>query len=179
MKEYPWIHAIRKKGVTIPSARILEIGCAAGAGLKAWALAGAHAENLFGIDVREDSIAAAKESLPQAHLVSGSAEHLGYPDGYFDVVIQSNVFSTLTDDALRSRIAQEMQRVCRPQGFVVWYDTPSFTIAQIRALFPEWTGKRRCVTNVPFLRHLPSCLLSLLALCPFVRTLILLQRKGA
>lgn len=47
---------------------------------------------------------------------------MAFESGGFDLVFESTMFATLPDDTVRSAIASEMVRVCRPGGYLVLVD---------------------------------------------------------
>jgi ubiquinone/menaquinone biosynthesis C-methylase UbiE len=103
--------------------RILDVGCGRGFLLRTLLRWGAQAENLFGIDLLPEDIDRAKDSLPRGATVQvGNAVQLPYPDNSFDLVMQSTVFSSIVNIAVKAKIAEEMLRVLKKGGFVVWYD---------------------------------------------------------
>ena len=53
---------------------------------------------------------------------SGNAARLALPNDFFDVVLQSTVFTSILDRSLQHAIAVEMLRVLKPDGFILWYD---------------------------------------------------------
>lgn len=192
-REKETLNLLRRHGINPAHVRVLEVGCGRGHRLADWVRWGGKPDCLFGIDLMEDFVAQAREILPTAHLSSGSADHLDYPDGYFDVVIQSTVFTSVFDDALATRIANEMQRVCRPDGAILWYDfrypvpwnknVRPMKLADVRRFFPEWRLHSRLVTLLPpltrRLARLSFTLCRLLEMVPFLRShyLILMTRK--
>lgn len=68
-----------------------------------------------------------------------------FADALFDVVSESTMFVTLPSDELRTAIASEMLRVCRPGGYLVlidwrtpWPGNPNYkalTLREVRRLF--------------------------------------------
>ena len=114
--------------------RILEVGCGAGGWLPLFELWGAMRGNLAGIDLDEARLARARRLLcadrddrgellaAGADLRLGDAAELPWPDGAFDLVLQSTVFSSVLDVAMRNAVAGEMLRVLKPGGIVLWYD---------------------------------------------------------
>lgn len=144
--------------------RILEIGCGRGGWLPDLAGWGAAVTDLAGIDLDGERIEAARRGLcgsagDAADLREGDARALPWPDGAFDLVVQSTVFSSLLEDHDREQVASEMRRVLAPGGAVLWYDftydnpsNPSVrkvTRAEVRRLFPGWSIDARRVTLAP------------------------------
>jgi SAM-dependent methyltransferase len=54
--------------------------------------------------------------------LNGTASKLPWPDESFDLVSQFTVFTSVLNSELKQMIAQEMQRVLRPGGCVLWFD---------------------------------------------------------
>jgi SAM-dependent methyltransferase len=116
--------ALRRHGFAdLTAARILEIGCGRGAWLQDFLRWGASPENLCGLDLLPERIAAAEKICPPGvHLRCCSALDSGFPNDSFDLVLQATVFTSVLDPALRSAIAAEMVRLVRPSGIILWYD---------------------------------------------------------
>jgi len=102
---------------------ILDIGCGSGHWIREFVKLGATPENLTGIDLLDWRIDAAKRTCPSGvRLESGSAERLGFPDRSFDLIVQFTVFSSILDSGMKRKIASEMLRVLKEDGFIIWYD---------------------------------------------------------
>ena len=102
---------------------LLEIGCGRGVWLREFAKWGASPENIHGVDLLTDRIAEARRLCPaEMTLRCANAAQLDYPDGRFDLVWQSMLFTSVLDAGLRRAIAREMVRVLRPGGLILWYD---------------------------------------------------------
>lgn len=140
--------------------KVLEIGCGTGHWLRAFLQWGALPENVFGIDLLPGRIEQARKMCPQGvHLQCGSAETTGFPDASFDLVLQSTVFTSILDPGMKQRVAAEMLRVVRPDGFVIWYDfhvnnprnpdVRGVRKNEIRQLFPGCDIHLRRVTLAP------------------------------
>ena len=109
--------------------RILDVGCgdgvigeSEGIHLNDLLKYGAEPANLHGIDLQPDVIARGRRLNLAVTLTVGSAEALPYPDGFFDIVAQSTVFSSILDIDMRRQVAAEMRRVVRSDGLILWYD---------------------------------------------------------
>jgi ubiquinone/menaquinone biosynthesis C-methylase UbiE len=140
--------------------RVLEIGCGTGYWLRAFLQWGALPENVFGIDLLPERIEQARKLCPHGvHLECGNASALVFPDASFDLVLQSTVFTSILDLAMRQSVAAEMLRVLKPGGFVVWYDfhvnnpkNPDVCgvgKSEIRGLFPGCQIHLRRITLAP------------------------------
>ena len=102
---------------------MLEVGCGAGQWLRDLVRWGAAPGRLHGVDLLGDRLAEARESCaPAVGLAQASATELPYPSARFDLVLQSTVFTSILDPAVRRAAAAEMLRVLRSGGAVLWYD---------------------------------------------------------
>ena len=96
-------------------ATILDVGC--GPGLASAPFA-ANGFPVTGVDPSPAMIAKAKERVPNAVFVEGSAEALPFPNERFDVVISAQVFHYVD----RARALAEAHRVLRPGGTIaIWW----------------------------------------------------------
>ncbi|WP_433203020.1 class I SAM-dependent methyltransferase [Dactylosporangium sp. CS-047395] len=99
--------------------RALDVGCGTGA-LTAELVAQLGAASVSAVDPSESFVAAARARFPTADVRAGSAEHLPYRDGAFDLVLAQLVVHFMRDPVAGLR---EMARVARPGGVVaacVW-----------------------------------------------------------
>jgi len=118
------MHIFRlQKLQTLAQARVLEVGCWQAFWLRKFVQWGARPENVVGVDLLPEELAQARElSPPAVQFECGNAADLRYPDESFDIVCQFTVFTSVLDEQLRMKMAQEMLRVLRPDGFILWYD---------------------------------------------------------
>lgn len=103
----------------VPYARLLDVGC--GTGHLIALLAAQRPAAYFGLDLAENMLKIArKKQIPGAEFTLGTADHLPYPDAYFDVVtcIQSFHHYPYPDQAM-----QEAFRVLKPGGLYLLSDT--------------------------------------------------------
>ena len=181
-------------GRSLQSLRILEIGCGSGRNLIDFVNWGARPEHCTGNELLADRVAAARKNmLPDMTILQGDASALEFPDGSFDIILQSTVFSSILDEDLRRAVAANMWRMLAPVGGFFWYD---FTVdnprnrdvtgisqGQIRALFPQARYDARKVTLAPPLARrvvrLAPGLYPILNALPFLRTHVMaLLRKA-
>ena len=145
---------------SLDAKKILEIGCGTGYLLRAFLQWGALPENVFGLDLLKERIDLARKLCPQeVRLECGNAAALDFPDGSFDLVVQSVVFSSILDPEMRQQIAREMLRVLSPGGIVIWYDffvdnprnqdVRGVSRSEIRKLFPGCQIHLRRITLAP------------------------------
>lgn len=149
--------------------RILEIGCGSGYWLREFVKWGAAPADIAGLDIDHARLVAARGRCHQrTHLSHGSADALPYRNQSFHCILQSTVFTSVLDGSLRQRIAQELLRVLKPGGVILWYDfhvnSPGNPNVRgigkhdIAALFPQCAIKLRRVTLAPPLsRRLAPC----------------------
>lgn len=102
--------------------RILELGCGSGGVLLEWLSYGAAPSNLFGTDLLAERVTRARALLPHVGVNCADGRSLPYPDHVFDVALSFTVFSSILDPALCYTVANELLRVVRPGGLVLWYD---------------------------------------------------------
>ncbi|CUS34175.1 class I SAM-dependent methyltransferase [Candidatus Nitrospira nitrificans] len=102
---------------------ILDIGCGSGYWIREFLELGAMPENLAGIDLLDWRIDAARQACPaKVRFERGNAEQLGFSDQSFDVIMQFTVFSSILDPNIKRKVASEMLRVLRDDGFIIWHD---------------------------------------------------------
>ena len=128
--------------------RILEVGSGTGGRLRDFLKWGATPQNVIGVELLPDEVAKAQALLPPAvTLLCRNAADLPFPAAAFDIVLQSTMFTSLLDPSLKRRIADEMVRVLKPAGVIVWsdfrvnnpwnHDVRGISKQEITALFPR------------------------------------------
>jgi hypothetical protein len=150
---------------------VLEIGCGARGWLPDFEAWGVSRENLAGIELDETRARVLQRLLSGypsetdgawtggADIRVGDAAQLPWSDGAFDLVVQSTVFTSILEPALRRAVAAEMLRVTRSTGLVLWYDfvfnNPSnpnvrgVKLAEVKELFPHCDVTTCRVTLAP------------------------------
>lgn len=98
----------------------LEVGCNLGSNL--WWLA-PHVSRVAGLDLNSGALRKARERLPAATLVEGSARALPFPSGSYDLVCAVGVLIHVADEALPAVMA-EMVRVSRRYLLIAEYYAP-------------------------------------------------------
>lgn len=118
------LQLLGSKGILeLSQKRILEVGCGDGAWLRFLIQAGASPENIFGVDLLPHRIQEARRKCPGAStLLCGDASQLSFGNESFDLLFVMTVFSSILDGHLRRLLAQEMLRVLRSDGSILWYD---------------------------------------------------------
>ena len=138
---------------------LLETGCGNGQWLAEFQTFGFMPENLSGIELDGKRAEFAKRRIQGSDIRHGNAAELPWQDDSFDIVFQSTVFTSVKDADTRKRIASEMKRVCRKNGFILWYDfiydspkNPDVSGVgkqEVAALFSPWTCEFRKITLAP------------------------------
>jgi O-antigen/teichoic acid export membrane protein/ubiquinone/menaquinone biosynthesis C-methylase UbiE len=144
---------------------ILDLGCG-----DAWladllASRGILPSSYFGLDALAPRIAAAGDLPPWATVRVGDARSLPLATASVDVAIALTLLSSMTEEADRSRLAGEVERVLRPGGHLLVYDLrwPSpgnpavrrVTVGDLQRHFGDWTIETRSMTVLPPLARLP------------------------
>jgi len=170
--------------VPLQQRRVLDIGCGYGGVLASLTDLGAQPCDLYGIDLLPDRIEVARRTHPDIHFACGNAEYLEFPDAYCDLVLLFTVFSSILDDRMAGNVANEVRRVLKPGGAVLWYDfrynnpwnphVRGMTKRHIRSFFPGFEMHLRTITLLPPLARrlgrLTPVLYPLLAAIPPLRT---------
>jgi ubiquinone/menaquinone biosynthesis C-methylase UbiE len=123
---------------------ILDLGCGYGRMLRFWTEMGASPANMHGLDLSFYRLQRAHELSPAMGMAAGSAGALPYPSQKFHLVSQFSVFSSIHDAALRKAASEELMRVLKPGGWLIWYDIASskggnivpLNKRQVLSLFP-------------------------------------------
>jgi ubiquinone/menaquinone biosynthesis C-methylase UbiE len=164
--------------------KILDVGCGGGgelAGLLEW---GAKPENLNGVDLLPDRIEVARAAYTNLHFEISNAESLSFPDVTFDIVVLFTVLSSILDENMALRVANEIARVLRPGGALLFYDfryrnpynpnTRPITKKHMAKYFPGFKAEFERVTLLPPLARrlgmLTPYLYTALTWAPFLRT---------
>ena len=110
------------KKMDLSGLRILDVGCGHGRILRSFLDMGALPENLFGVDLRAQDIAENKKLSPGLDFSVTNGKDLNFSKESFDLVTQFVVFSSISLNELRLRLASEMWRVLKPGGYIFWWD---------------------------------------------------------
>lgn len=139
----------RRNFASLKDQKILEIGCGTGYWLREFIKWGAQPENITGLDLLPELVSEARRLCPEGVKVQqGSAAQLEFSDRTFHLILQSTVFTSILDTALKSQIATEMTRVLKEDGLIIWYD--------FRVNNP-WNPDVRGVKQQEIFRLYPSC----------------------
>jgi ubiquinone/menaquinone biosynthesis C-methylase UbiE len=155
------ISSLRQEGIrSLSGLRILDVGCGGASWLGGLTRYGAAPGDLHGIDLRE---AVLPKSTTDLKLALAAGDCLPFRSKSFDIVCQLTMMSSVLDRAMRRRIAQEMARVLRPGGIILWYDFTANPLnpdvagvrqGELRELFPAAQMRAERVTLAPPLTRL-------------------------
>jgi ubiquinone/menaquinone biosynthesis C-methylase UbiE len=110
---------------------------------------GVSPADVTGIDLRPDALSMAAHLCPQGvTLQCASGSTLNFQDESFDLVLQSLVFTSVLDERMRHQMAQEMIRVVKKTGLIIWYD---FYVDN------PWNPNVRGVRKAEIKRLFPNC----------------------
>lgn len=179
------IRMLRRAGMfPLSGLRIADIGCGSGTWLLEFIQWGADPANLSGIDLMPARVEQARRRVPQVDLRVGSAAELPWPDHSFDLLTQFMLFMNIHDPVVKRAVANEMLRVLKPGGVILWFDirvgnprNPQVTAlrgAEVRSLFPGCkVALAPAVLAAPISRLIASWawpVAELLHALPFLRT---------
>lgn len=164
--------------------KILDVGCGTGGELAYFQQLGATPQNLYGLDIIPERIAVARKDHPEIIFRCGNAEIIAYPNQTFDIVLLFTVLSSILDSSMTSNLCNEVTRVVKPHGAVLFYDLRIFnpynpsvqgiTRRRLHQLFPGFSIYIRSLTMLPplsrTLTHCTSFLYRSLARLPLLRT---------
>lgn len=156
---------LRRTGISPDTAMVIEFGCGKGDIMRELTQVGIGYNRLFGFDLREDAIKAAKSQTGVSCLCVSSGRAAPFPQATFDIALSYTLFSSIDIYSVRQEIAREMVRVVRPGGYIFWRDLilPSTNRNIKRISFSEMTSlfegcdvcwHRRCTFLPPLLRKM-------------------------
>lgn len=138
---------------------ILEIGCGVAHESEWFLKQGAAPSRLTAVDLAPERLRLAQARVPALQLVAADAARLPFHDRQFGLVLVADVFSSVLDPRLAEQMAQGVNRVLKPGGFLAWYDfrwhhplnraARGVSRRQLAAWFPGYTGRLETVTLLP------------------------------
>lgn len=99
----------------------LEIGADGGDNLLFFHRAGFSWHNIYANELFEERIETLKEKLKGTKIISGNALDMKY-DHFFDIVVQSTVFTSIPDPGFKRELAIKMMQIVKKDGLIIWYD---------------------------------------------------------
>jgi len=137
---------------------VLEVGCGRGGVLLEYLKYEVKPFQLSGCDLLLDRLSDAHQLMPSSPLCCADGQYLPYSSNQFDIVIQYTVFSSILDNDIKAKIAEEMLRVLQPKGLILWYDfwlnptnrqTRGIRPKEIKHLFPDCRFDFHRITLAP------------------------------
>lgn len=130
---------------TLSTAKIMVIGFGDGSAVYSLIKYGAKPRNIYGIEIVKDYYEDLKFNIPDANLRMVDNFIMPYPNGLFDIVIQTEFLSMIKNDNARLKMASEMFRLIKKSGKIFSYDIKkssdpnivSIDSQQLKKLFPE------------------------------------------
>lgn len=168
--------------------RILEIGGGSGQNILLLLRLGFLPENIYFNELLESRFSDALGRLPSGiHSFPGNALEMNFERDYFDVILQSTVFTSILDENMKSALAGKMWQWLKPGGGILWYDfiynNPNNTdvegirIKKIRTYFPESKIQIKRLTLAPpvcrIVTKIHPSLYNVFNFWPFLRTHVL------
>jgi ubiquinone/menaquinone biosynthesis C-methylase UbiE len=151
--------ALKKQGLNkVSNLSILELGCGGGEVLREFLLFGVPPCNLYGVDLLTDRLVRAYHSLPRSGFANADGQFLPFLSRSFDIVMQFTAFSSILEDQIRRNLAEEMRRVVKSDGLILWYDfwlnptnsqTRGIRPTEIKHLFPDCQCEFYRITLAP------------------------------
>ncbi len=119
-REWAILSFLRKLKVDLTGCSVLEVGSGTGHILQRFVDFGAS--QAVGLDVMLNRLQTANERHPRVILAQGNAAELPFASHQFDLVTQFMCLSSVLDPSMRREIANEMWRVLKPGGMILFYD---------------------------------------------------------
>jgi ubiquinone/menaquinone biosynthesis C-methylase UbiE len=116
------IKMLKEKKIEINNKKILDVGCASGNKVTMLIQIGFEESNIYGIDIREESVNKALMNFPSSHFSTMDARRLLYPDDEFDFVNISTLYSSINSEKNRQKVTEELLRVLKSDGHIIYYD---------------------------------------------------------
>lgn len=130
---------------TLSTAKIMVIGFGDGSAVYSLIKYGAKPRNIYGTEIVKDYYEDLKFNIPDANLRMVDNFIMPYPNGLFDIVIQTEFLSMIKNDNARLKMASEMFRLIKKGGNIFSYDIKKskdpniilLDLVQLKRLFPD------------------------------------------
>lgn len=102
--------------------KILDFGCGTGVKINWLIEMGGQIDEIYGIDIHQPSLDAGLKVNPSLKLTQYDGINIPFEDNTFDLVTCFTVFMVIPTIELRLHLANEIERVLKPGGYVFWWD---------------------------------------------------------
>ncbi|MCX7862006.1 MAG: class I SAM-dependent methyltransferase [Bacteroidales bacterium] len=147
-RELLFYKILKSEFTSFDQLKLLEIGAGSGYNLFFFKRIGFSYQNLFANELMDDRLKKLSSNFPQITIIAGDACEIDKSfSGTFDVILQSTVFSSITDYHMRKKLALKMKELLKPNGIILWYDfyfsnpqnkyTRAVSKKEIKSLFDE------------------------------------------
>ena len=115
------------KNLQLSSFKVLDFGCGSGRLIRDLIEFGVKTDSIKGLEIEQKLIDLAYSFLPINIYHKFNGIEIPFSDSTFDMVCQSTVFSSIADDDFQHHLAQELLRVTKAGGYILWWDKISTT----------------------------------------------------
>ena len=115
--------------------------------------------SIVGVDLLFSRLTALRDETSQTPTVNADGANLPFRSNTFDVVVLATMMSSVLSSGVRIAIGQEVERVLRPGGAVLWYDfrlpnprnraTRAVRRRELLELFPSLDGPVKSLSVLP------------------------------
>jgi len=117
-RERALIRLITEAGLTpVNNKRVLEVGCGSGSNILQLIELGFNPELIVANELLEERVQIARKRLPpDVQIIQGDASELKLAPNFFDIVLQSTVFTSLLDVSFQQKLANKIWELTKPGG---------------------------------------------------------------
>jgi ubiquinone/menaquinone biosynthesis C-methylase UbiE len=116
---------------SLSNKKILEVGCGNGRVLRWMVELGAKPDNVLGVDVSDIRFKEGNRKNPLIRLTKVDDTNIPADDNTYDLVLQFTCFMCIPTHKMRQKVADEMCRVLKPDGYIFWWDLPTTFIPDV------------------------------------------------
>jgi SAM-dependent methyltransferase len=114
--------ALRLTQLPVGEFRVLDLGCGNGRSTRMYLDLGLHPDQLSGVDVRPGAVDLARRLNSAIQFDVYDGEDIPYPDGTFNWIHVSTVFSSIKEPGHRRQVVEQIRRKARSGGHVFYFD---------------------------------------------------------
>lgn len=139
------VDALNAVDIPLENSKVLDFGYGTGGWLRLFVEMGARPEDLTGIDLSVNRIKTARRNNPAINWMQEEGDRISFESNQFDLVMQMVVFSSIININLARTLLEELQRVTKPGGHILWIDhkkrhsdtLSGYSIEQLREYFHD------------------------------------------